>query len=98
MNKKINQTGEEILNWYSNLNEEQKNKYSIFMVFTDVENELNTDVIAGNEEVLVNGLAQAMVNDRDFYEVAQLAIECVEEYDRQQAEVYEEFSKTKLKS
>lgn len=87
--------------WYDTLDENAKSTTAIYMVLGDMEGKCNVDFIAGMGEDIMYTLAQSMVNDRDFYDIAKAAVELVDRFnDTQLEELKESMAKpsTKLPS
>lgn len=69
-----------VRDWYDNLEENEKNSTAVYMVIGDMEGKYNCDFLAGRAENIIYTLAQSMVNDHDFYEVAKEAVEIARRY------------------
>ena len=92
---------EVVKEWYDTLDENAKSTTAIYMVLGDMEGQCNVDFIAGMGEDIMYTLAQSMVNDRDFYDIAKAAVELVDRFnDTQLEELKESMAKpsTKLPS
>lgn len=72
--------------WYDTLDENAKSTTAIYMVLGDMEGQCNVDFIAGMGENIMYTLAQSMVNDRDFYDIAKAAVELVDRFNDYQIE------------
>ena len=87
-----------VRDWYDSLDENAKDTTAVYMVMGDMEGKCNCDFLAGMGEDIVYTLAQSMVNDRDFYDMAKAAIELVDKFnDTQLEELKESMAKTSTK-
>lgn len=77
---------EVVKEWYDTLDENAKSTTAIYMVLGDMEGKCNVDFIAGMGEDIMYTLAQSMVNDRDFYDIAKAAVELVDRFNDYQIE------------
>lgn len=76
--KEIINSIESLKRWHDNLDEESKNNISIYCMVGNIEEGCNVDLITGSEKSLVISLANSMVNDRDYYDIAKKAISLVD--------------------
>lgn len=72
--------------WYDSLSENEKDTTAVYMVIGDLEGKSNVDFIAGMGEDIMYTLAQSMINDRDFYDIAKAAVELVDKFNEFQIE------------
>jgi hypothetical protein len=79
-----------VRDWYDSLDEGAKDTTAVYMVMGDMEGKCNCDFLAGMGEDIVYTLAQSMVNDRDFYDMAKAAIELVDKFNDTQLEELKE--------
>lgn len=79
-----------VRDWYDSLEEGAKDTTAVYMVIGDMEGKCNCDFIAGMGEDIVYTLAQSMVNDRDFYDMAKAAVELVDKFNDTQLEELKE--------
>jgi hypothetical protein len=79
-----------VRDWYDSLDESAKDTTSVYMVMGDMEGKCNCDFLAGMGEDIVYTLAQSMVNDRDFYDMAKAAVELVDKFNDIQLEELKE--------
>lgn len=77
---------EVVKEWYDSLDEKAKETTAIYMVLGDMEGKCNVDFIAGMGEDIMYTLAQSMVNDRDFYDIAKAAVDLVDRFNDYQIE------------
>jgi hypothetical protein len=77
---------EVVKEWYDSLDEKAKETTAIYMVLGDMEGKCNVDFIAGMGEDIMYTLAQSMINDRDFYDIAKAAVELVDKCNEFQIE------------
>lgn len=81
--------------WFESLDEKAKETTAVYMVIGDLEGKYNVDFIAGhNTENLVLTLAQSMVNDEDFYNIAKEAVEFVDKYNEIQENELREYAES----
>lgn len=81
---------EAVRDWYSSLDENAKDTTAVYMIIGDLEGKCNVDFIAGKGEDIMYILAQSMVNDRDFYDIAKAAVSLVDKFTDAQLEEFKE--------
>lgn len=69
----------ELGSWYESLGPEAKNDVAVFCVIGDMAKKENADFMVGSTENLIITLAQAMMNDKEFYAIVK---DSVALYDR----------------
>lgn len=82
----MNHNVEMVRAWYDRLDENAKDATAVYMIIGDLEGKCNVDFIAGKGEDIMYILAQSMVNDRDFYDIAKAAVSLVDKFTESQLE------------